>query len=103
MRLKINNSCKSIKIFKYKIVKKFILVVVGFEVWAVYLLGRCYNHPSHTPQPFGLVIMEKRSHFLPRAAWSSSFLFILPAIARMTGTCHHSRFFPLKLGLKNFP
>jgi hypothetical protein len=50
------------------------------------------NHLHLAPALFALVILEIRSHFLPR-----SFYFILCAVTEMTGAYHHTQLFAIEM------
>jgi hypothetical protein len=49
-------------------------------------------HFSHTLALFALVILEIGSCFLSGPDWTSILLFMLPAVAGMTGTCYNTLF-----------
>jgi hypothetical protein len=66
------------------------------------LLGRHFTAWATPPPLFALVIFETGSHFLPRLAWTTSLLFMLPAITGMKVRNSSLSFFPLKRGLTNF-
>jgi hypothetical protein len=58
-------------IYMYYIIyvhKKYILVVLGFELRALCLQSSCYTPWATPPALFALVILEIWSHFLPRLA-----------------------------------
>jgi hypothetical protein len=81
----------------------FFLVVLGFELRALYLLGR-YKATWAMPPPF-----FGSSYFWDRvilnfAVWQWSSYFRLPTIDGMTGAHHHAKLFLclLRWGLANF-
>jgi hypothetical protein len=50
-----------------------------------------------------MVILEIRLHFLSRVAWTKqSSYFMLPTIAGITGTHHHTLLFLFRWDLSNF-
>jgi hypothetical protein len=51
------------------------LVVLGFELRAVSLVGRCSISWATPLALFALAILEIRSYFLPRLCWAMIFLF----------------------------
>jgi hypothetical protein len=77
-------------------------VILGFELRALHLVGWCSKHLSQASSHFYLVILEIGSCFLPRSAWTIILLFMLSAIAGISGRNHHSQLFPLRWGLTNF-
>jgi hypothetical protein len=52
----------------------FLVVVLGFELRALYLLGRSSTAGTMPPALFALIILDIGSCFLPRPAWTSIFL-----------------------------
>jgi hypothetical protein len=53
----------------------FFFVVLGFELGASHLLGRCSTAWASLPTLFAMVNLEMGSHFLPRLAWTVVLLF----------------------------
>jgi hypothetical protein len=62
--------------------------VPGFELKASHLVGRHSTASATLPALSALVILEIGSCFLPRPAWISVLLFMLPIAVRMTNTRH---------------
>jgi hypothetical protein len=60
----------------------YIYMVLGFELRASSLLGRCYISWATLPALFVLVIFEIRCHFMLRLTWiwGAIFLFVLACI-----------------------
>jgi hypothetical protein len=55
------------------------LTVLGIEVRALYLLGKCSTTQITLPALFALVTLEIGSCFKPGLAWTTVLLFVLPA------------------------
>jgi hypothetical protein len=63
-------------------------VLLGFELRASWLLGRCSTTWATPPAVFMLITFEMWSHFIPGPAWTAIFLFMLPYVAGMIGVHH---------------
>jgi hypothetical protein len=61
--------------FTFICVCMYFLTVLGFELRASNLLDRTSNTQATLPSFFTLVILEIRSYFLPRLAWTMTLLF----------------------------
>jgi hypothetical protein len=66
----------------------FLFVFVDTRGWTQgsHLLSKHPTTWATVPTPFALVIFEIGSCFIPRWAWTTNFLFVLPHIAGMTGS-----------------
>jgi hypothetical protein len=69
-------------------------VVLGIEQRA--------SHLSYSASLFIWVIFDIGSCLMPGPSWTIIFLFVLPCIAGMTGTCHHAQSLVKIGGLTNF-
>jgi hypothetical protein len=72
--------------------------------WGLNLgLCACY-HLSYASSTFFFGYFWDRVSLFPWLAWTTTMilLFILPAVAGMTGTCHGTQFFSLRLGSQTF-
>jgi hypothetical protein len=74
---------------------------LGYEVRALRLLGRCSTTWTMPPVLFVLVILGTGSHFLPRPAWITIFLFYASIVAGTISIYHHAQPFLLTWGVEN--
>jgi hypothetical protein len=61
-----------------------------------------FYHLSHLSSPFYSGYFGNRVLHLHRLVWMVIFHFMLPTIADTTVACHHTQFFPIKMGFHLF-
>jgi hypothetical protein len=66
----------------------FWLMLLGVELRALRLLSRHATILTTPTALLALVIFEIQSYFMPRPAWITILLFVLPFVAQMTDGCH---------------
>jgi hypothetical protein len=66
-----------------------LLAAQGFEFRASCFLGRCWT-TWVSPSSF-CISCETGSHFMPKQAWNSIFLFVFLCVVGMTDVYHHSQ------------
>jgi hypothetical protein len=69
----------------------FFLVQLAFELTTLSLQGRCSAIWTSPPALYALAIFEIGPHFCSDWLGSWNPYFMLPALARMTGTCRHTQ------------
>jgi hypothetical protein len=88
-----------------KITQKNSLVKVHDPHWGFVCAGQvvlCQMNHASRPALFVLIIFEIGYYFLPGACLNTIILFMLPAIAGMTGVCHHAQIFLLRWSFMSF-
>jgi hypothetical protein len=77
----------------------FFLTILGFWTQGFTLPRQALYHLVTPPALFSLVILEMGSCFLPREAGTViCHLFMLPALAGISGTNHHAQLFLVEMG-----